>query len=238
MTALATFTYTATQQVRSILIDGDPWFVAGDVAGILGYSATAALTRRLDDEDKGVRVLHTPGGEQQVTIINESGLYAAIIGSQVEGAKAFKRWLTHEVLPEIRRTGTFGGQVGIPQTMPEALRAAADAMEHAAELEALREIEAPKVEAFDALMSADGDYSMNAAAKSLGIGPNILFRTLRDRGVLMTGNTPYQRYAHWFRVRVSSYNDSQGREHATYTTLVRPAGLDGIRKLLARKDVA
>ena len=79
--------------------DGEPWFVASDVAGILGYRMASDMTRRLDPDEKGTRSVRTPGGIQEVSVINESGLYSAILGSKVEGAKAFKRWVTSEVLP-------------------------------------------------------------------------------------------------------------------------------------------
>lgn len=82
---------------------GEPLFVASDVAEILGYRDAYNMTRRLDPDEKGTRSASTPGGTQEVTIINESGLYTAILGSKVEGAKAFKRWVTSEVLPSIRK---------------------------------------------------------------------------------------------------------------------------------------
>ena len=78
---------------------GEPWFVASDIAKILGYHDAHNMTRRLDPDDKGTRSTSTLGGTQELTTINESGLYTAILGSKVEGAKAFKRWVTSEVLP-------------------------------------------------------------------------------------------------------------------------------------------
>lgn len=97
--------------VRVITDDsGELWFVGSDVATILEYSATSAMNRRLDEDDKGVRELHTPGGAQQMTVISEPGFYTAIIGSQSAKAAPVKRWLTHEVLPSIRRTGGYGVQ--------------------------------------------------------------------------------------------------------------------------------
>ena len=94
--------------VRTMNIDGEPYFVGKDVAEILGYKKTAnAINKRVDDEDKGVTKLGTPGGVQDVTIINESGLYSLIFSSKLESAKRFKRWVTSEVLPQLRRTGTY-----------------------------------------------------------------------------------------------------------------------------------
>lgn len=96
------------QQVRTIEKNGEPWFVGKDVAEILGYSDTAqAVRKHIDNEDKGVVEMTTPGGKQPVTIINESGLYSLILSSKLPTAKEFKRWVTSEVLPSIRKTGEY-----------------------------------------------------------------------------------------------------------------------------------
>lgn len=91
--------------VRTVLIDGEPWFVAKDVADILEYSDTQAMTRRLDKED--IMTDKLSGMNMKSTIINESGLYEAIIGSKKKEVKPFKRWITHEVLPTIRKHGAY-----------------------------------------------------------------------------------------------------------------------------------
>ena len=92
-------------QIRTITREGEPWFVAVDVCRALEVDRTAA--RRLDDDEKDVRSMQTPGGLQDVTIINEPGLYTLVLGSRKPEAKAFKRWITHEVLPSIRKTGVY-----------------------------------------------------------------------------------------------------------------------------------
>ena len=98
--------------VRGMLIDGEPWFVGKDVAAALGYgegkSLANAVANHVDETDKGGTDLMTPGGTQKMVIINESGLYALIFGSRLESAKKFKRWVTSEVLPSIRKTGSYG----------------------------------------------------------------------------------------------------------------------------------
>lgn len=238
MSAVEVFQYT-DQQVRTVLIDGEPWFVAADVARILGYRMASDMTRRLDPEDRGTRSVRTPSGDQQMTVISEPGLYNAVLGSQVPGARDFKRWVTREVLPAIRKTGTYGGQIA-EMPLSQQLAIAAEAAKRAEELEALRAIDAPKVESFDAFMDADGAYTMDAAAKSLasvtgGMGRNHLFAWLRDRKVLMSGNRPYQRYAHLFKVVVGTYEDRNGVSHATYTSHVRPEGLDALRRWFAEE---
>ena len=95
-------------EIRTVTIDGEPWFVGRDVAEILGYSNPRdALAKHVDDEDKGVAKCDTLGGIQDLTIINESGLYSLILSSKMPTAKRFKRWVTSEVLPQIRKTGSY-----------------------------------------------------------------------------------------------------------------------------------
>lgn len=95
-------------EVRTVTIDNEPWFVGKDVAMALGFKNTRqALSTNVMDEDKGVHSVDTPSGTQQMTIINESGLYALIFGSRLESAKRFKHWVTSDVLPAIRKTGGY-----------------------------------------------------------------------------------------------------------------------------------
>jgi len=95
-------------QVRTIMIDGEPWFVGKDVAAALGYSNHRdALCKHVDSEDRGESQFATPSGEQTMTIINESGMYSLIFGSKLESAKKFKHWVTSDILPSIRKTGGY-----------------------------------------------------------------------------------------------------------------------------------
>lgn len=95
-------------EIRTVMVDGVPWFVGKDVAGALGYANHRdALSKRVDEEDKGVAKCDTLGGNQEVVIINESGLYSMIFGSKLDSAKRFKHWVTSDVLPSIRQTGTY-----------------------------------------------------------------------------------------------------------------------------------
>lgn len=103
--ALQVFSYEGAE-VRTVMIDGEVWFVGKDVATVLGYQRTAdAIREHVDEEDKGVGKIPTPGGIQDMVIINESGLYSLILSSQLPTAKKFKHWVTAEVLPKVMRNG-------------------------------------------------------------------------------------------------------------------------------------
>ena len=107
MNTLTSFNNDQFGQVRSVLIDGEPWFVAADVCRALDIRNSRDAVARLDDDEKGVVSTDTPGGEQKLSFINEPGLYTLVLGSRKPEAKAFKRWITHEVIPSIRKTGAY-----------------------------------------------------------------------------------------------------------------------------------
>lgn len=136
MSAIVTYVFE-NLPVRTALRDGEPWFVAADVAEILGYAEAKDMTRNLDEDEKGRQTLPTPGGAQEMNVVSESGLYSAILTSRKAEAKRFKKWVTSEVLPSIRRTGSY--TVPVPQTLPEALRLAANLAEQKAAAEVERD---------------------------------------------------------------------------------------------------
>lgn len=109
--------------IRTVLINDEPWFVAADVARVLEYRMASDMTRRLDDVDKGYAKVRTPGGEQDMAVISEAGLYDAVFRSNSDGAKPFRRWVTSEVLPTIRKTGGAyiapGSQAELDLTNPD-----------------------------------------------------------------------------------------------------------------------
>lgn len=126
MNEIMTFSNSEFGEIRTVTIDGEPWFVAKDISEKLGYARTPNMIKLVDDEDK--RNISSSDLEQQVYkqnytigIINESGLYAAIFGSRQENAKKFKKWVTSEVLPSIRKTGAYG-QARLPMTIPEQIQ--------------------------------------------------------------------------------------------------------------------
>lgn len=112
-----TFSFS-TQTLRAVMINGEPWFVASDVADALAYRDAFNATRFLDDDEKGTQIVSTPSGEQEMTVINESGLYACILKSRKPEAKKFKKWVTSEVLPAIRKTGRYVAATAKPEPQP------------------------------------------------------------------------------------------------------------------------
>lgn len=109
-----------SSEVRTVQVNGEPWFVGKDVATILGYNNPRdAISKRVDDEDKGVAKCDTLGGVQDLTIINESGLYSLVLSSKLPNAKKFKRWVTSEVLPSIRKHGSYSVQSQFADLSPQ-----------------------------------------------------------------------------------------------------------------------
>jgi len=108
MNELTIFNNEEFGEIRTVEIDGEPWFVGKDIATALGYSDTSdAIKRHIDEEDKLTRCFTDSGQSRQMYVINESGVYALVFGSKLESAKRFKHWITSEVLPQIRKTGSY-----------------------------------------------------------------------------------------------------------------------------------
>lgn len=177
MSALETFRYEYTD-LRTYLIDDEPWFAASDVCDILGIGNVSQAMTRLDDDER--TLISNEGHLVPTNVVSEAGLFSLILGSRKPEAKSFKRWVTHEVLPQIRRTGSYA----VPETREQLLaRAVIEA--NSAISEAHQQIEelTPRAEAWDELASADGDYSVADAAKILAragvqTGPQRLFEQL------------------------------------------------------------
>lgn len=116
-------------EIRTVIIDGDPWFVGRDIANALGYvKPQNAVRNNVDKEDARIESTLTNGGAQNTLVVNESGLYSLIFGSKLESAKKFKKWVTSEVLPSIRKTGSYGGQ--LPKNPMELLELHYEAIRH------------------------------------------------------------------------------------------------------------
>lgn len=220
--------------------DGAPWWVAQDVAFILGYREANKASRLLDEDEKGTHKVVTPGGVQEMIIINEPGLYSLILRSNRPEAKLFKKWVTSEVLPEIRRTGGYqaAGLQEIPKSYSEALRALADEVEQKSQLQVANSEMKPKAAFYDAVIQSPTTFDMNTAAKILnypGYGRTKLFQFLRDKKVLMKNNLPYQEHIEAGRFEVSEREFYiEGEVNISRKTVVTQKGLDYIRKLLIK----
>ena len=178
-------------EIRTITKDGDPWFVGKDIAEALGYANTKdALKKHVDEEDKGVAICDTPGGKQQMTIINESGLYSLILFSKLPNAKKFKRWVTSEVLPSIRKHGGYvAGQEEMTneELLSKALLYVNSKLE---EKNKVIEEMTPKALFADSVATSKTTILVGELAKILkgngiNIGQNRLFEWMRANGYLI-----------------------------------------------------
>lgn len=233
MNELQIFNNEEFGQVRAVDLDGTPWFVGKDVAEILGYqNASKALMDHVDDEDKLNNESLSSLGQRGGWLINESGVYALVFGSKLPVAKKFKRWVTAEVLPQIRQTGGYQ----LPQTYPEALRALADKAEEVERLALENADMKPKADFYDDVAGSKDAIQMADVAKvlNMGIGRNKLFEILRNEGILDSRNIPYQRFidAGYFRTIEQKYNKPNGDVCIRIKTLVYQKGVEYIRKVV------
>lgn len=227
--------------------NGEPMFVAKDVCAALSIAPTAAS--RLDDDEKGLRLTQTPGGEQNVLLVTEPGFYKLVMRSRKPEAKAFQRWVTHEVLPALRREGGYmvAREDETPEeTMARALLLAQGTMERQkrriAGLEAENEAMRPKALFADAVAASDGTCLVGEFAKMLrqngvDIGQNRLFAMLREDGYLgkagQNRNVPTQRSMEMglFRIKETAITHSDG--HVTINRTPKLTG-KGQRYFLER----
>nr|WP_298051027.1 phage antirepressor KilAC domain-containing protein [uncultured Lachnoanaerobaculum sp.] len=224
--------------VRTLEINGEPWFVGKDVAEALGYSnPRKAIGDHVDDEDKGVTKCDTLGGSQDLTVINESGLYSLILSSKLPTAKAFKRWVTSEVLPAIRKHGLYATEelIANPDLAIEAFKALKEEREARKALEAENKQMQP-LALFAKSVSAShtsiliGELAKLIKQNGVNIGQTRLFAWLRDEGYLMKSgssrNMPTQRSMEQglFEIKESSYINSEGVTVVTKTTKVTGKG--------------
>lgn len=257
MNELQIFNSPEFGQARIVTIDGEPWFIAKDVATALGYSNTRdAIAKHVDDDDKNTVVIRDGKGNPNQTIINESGLYSLVLSSKLPTAKKFKHWITSEVLPAIRKTG---GYIANAETMTDAeimskaLLIAKQTIESREQrihsLEAETERMKPKEIFADAVSASNssiliGDLAKILHGNGIKIGRGRLFAWMREHGFLIkqkgTGyNMPTQRAMELglFRVKEGSYVDGKGNNIITKTTKVTGKGQQYfINKFLAEKS--
>ena len=235
---LQTFINEQFGEVRTLLIENEPWFVGKDVATCLGYTDTdQAIRNHVDEEDKQLiqnrRIDGLAIPNRGLTIINESGLYSLIFSSELSSARTFKHWVTSEVLPSLRKTG----QYKIPQPGMHEMKLICERSKLQHEALEMK----PKADYYDDIVDSDGLMTMDVAAKALhikGIGRTKLFALLRQMKILNRHNIPYQEYINrdLFEVKQKVIEYPGGiAKKVTLVTLVTPKGLQYIKKKLNNK---
>ena len=227
--------------VRSILIDGDPWFVAADVCKALEIEKTNRALSRLDDDEKGAHSVSTPGGRQRMSIISESGLYSLILGSRKPEARAFKRWITHEVIPSIRKHGAYmtdnllDALEAHPEAVPEYLNRLRSENARNRELNRRLRLALPKAEYYDAFVDPADCTNIRTTAKELGVPEKQFTRYLEEKKYLFRDKNrklfprAVKKSAGLFLVR--DFYTERGK--LGHYTLITPAGK---RHFLERTD--
>lgn len=244
MNSLDLFRYDDAE-VRVVVREGEPWFVAADVVTILGITRVHDAVRNLDEDERGTDTVRTLGGEQLVTLVNEAGLYSLILRSRKPEAKAFKRWITHDVLPAIRKTGSYGAPAGMTfeQMTAHVIGELNERIEAARQR--VQELESP-ARAWNALSNASGDFTITDAAKVLGRdgqcpGPRQLHDWLQEKGWIFRRGGRWQVMqaavnAGYMVERITSgYFDQETgeRKQAKPQPRITPKGLERLRGLLA-----
>ena len=233
MNDIQTFESNEFGKIRAMRSEnGEPIFVAKDVCAALGLGNSRQALARLDEDEKGVISIDTPGGEQQMQAVNEAGLYVLVLSSRKPEAKAFKRWVTHEVLPAIRRDGGYmvARDETPEQTMARAVLLAQQTIDR--QKSRIAELE-PKALFADAVAASDGTCLVGELAKmmrqnGLTVGQNRLFAMLREDGYLgnvgNNRNVPTQRAMDLglFRIKETAVTHSDG--HVTINRTPKVTG--------------
>lgn len=239
MTELQLFNFD-DQTVRVLKINDEPWFVGKDVAEILGYASTAnAIKNHVDDDDKGVTKMMTPGGKQKIQIINESGLYSLILSSKMPKAKEFKHWVTSEVLPAIRKHGAYMTDEKAFDVLNNK-EGLADLLQQAANQLREKDIQIkemkPKAIFADSVATSKTTVLIGELAKILrgngvDIGATRLFKWMREHGYLISRkgtdwNMPTQKSMNLglFKIKETTINHSNGTTSICKTPKVTGKG--------------
>lgn len=248
MSELQIFKNAEFGSIRTLTINGEPYFVGRDVAEILGYSnSRKALADHVDEEDKGVTKCDTLGGTQEMTVINESGLYSLILGSKLPTARRFKRWVTSEVLPTIRRHGVYAVDevLANPDMLIEALlqlkaeREINQALKETVVVQNQQIVEMkPKASYYDVVLNCKDLVAISVIAKDYGWSANRMNQYLHQKGVqYKQGNKIwllYQKYAEmgYTNTKTHSHPGNDGTMHTAVHTYWTQQGRLFIYELL------
>lgn len=221
-------------EIRTIIEGSELLFVAADIAHNLGYRMASDMTRRLDQEDKGTRRVRTPSGEQDMTVITESGLYEAIMGSQVAAAKDFKRWISREVLPAIRKTGSYTTAPVPELSRLDLAKMILDAETRNEEKDRIIESQKPAVEFVADLVDTKSLTTISDAAKEFGYGPKEFAGMLEARKIIFkrTKGGPWLAKQEHLDAGRFSTKIHMVRDWAKPTTCLTGKGLVWLRSVL------
>lgn len=222
-----------TQQVRTVLIDNEIWFVASDVTKILGYqNGRDAINKHCLEGVAKKYTLLTKGGNQELTIINESGIYQLVMASKMPNAIKFKEWVTSKVLPSIRKTGSFSVNSKTELSIEEmTLLVIQNMQSKIADQQKQLEEQKPKVEFAEKIVNTGNGVSIGDFAKSINYGQNKLFEWLRKNKYLMSNNIPYQQYIDNGYFKVIEWV-LESKNEARFKTLITGKGQEYISSKL------
>lgn len=236
MNELQIFKNNQFGNVRIVMKEQEPWFVAKDVCNCLEINNSRQALIRLDDDEKSSVILNdgTPGNPEK-SIVNEYGLYSLVLSSRKPEAKEFKRWITHDVIPQIRKTGQY--VANIPKTLPDALRAYANEVEEHNKAKALIEEQKPKVLFADSVAASHTSILVGDLAKLLhqngvkNMGQKRLFNWLRENSYLIKRkgsdyNSPTQKAMEMglFQIKETVVSHADGHTSVNKTTKVTGKG--------------
>ena len=250
-----------TSEIRVIDRQGEPWFVAKDVCDVLNHSDTSMATKSLDEDEKLVQTLFVSGQNRPVTLINESGLYSLVLRSNKPEAKAFKKWVTSEVLPTIRK---HGGSLTPEKTQelinnPDLIIEMAQRVKHEqekrrqAELMAERNEEIiklqdkvilevqPKVQYYEQVLAAEDGILTNVIAKELGMSAHTLNKKLKEMGVIYRQGESWLLYHKYqgkglTKTKTYTYTGSDGKQHTNIQTVWTQKGRELIHQLIETNE--
>ncbi|MCF6461753.1 phage antirepressor [Clostridium sp. Cult3] len=242
MEKLKVFENSNFGKIRVLEIDGEPWFIAVDIAKVLDYRTAYDMTRILDEDEKGTQIVRTPGGNQNVIVINESGLYSSILRSRKPEAKQFKKWVTSEVLPSIRKHGAYLTDQTVEKVLtdPDFLIQLALNLKEEREKRLIAETELqenkPKIIFANCVETSRSSCLVGELAKLINqggypIGQNRLFAWMRDNGYLIRQKgenynlpTQYSMDLKLMEVKKNIINNPDGTVRVTRTTKITGKG--------------
>lgn len=218
------------QEIRTFLIEGTPYFIGKDVATILGYlDSFGALKKHVDDEDKLICQIDSSGQKRDVTAINESGMFSLVLSSKMPQAKVFKRWVTSEVLPSIRKTGGYR----LPGTYKEALQELLMQIEEKEKLQLENKEMKPKAEYFNALVDRNLLTNIRDTAKELHIKQSDFVAFLLDKYVYRDTKGKLKPYGQFTNSGLFEMKEFAKNNYSDVQMLITPKGRETFRLLIA-----